>query len=135
MANDRLQSSIFSVLNGDSALTALVGDRIYPVKALQGIEFPYIVFSRISGQIGIHMQGASNDREARIQFDVFTKNYPDLDDIRDRLHELLHGRTSTLGSTTLWVGINQNDEESYVHQNDTFEDSLDFVFKYEVSPE
>ena len=131
--NDTLLSSIFAVLNGDAGLTAIVGDRIYPVKADQTASFPYVVFLKVSGTIGIHMKGASNDREARIQFDIYSKNYTNVEDIRKRLVALIHGQTGTFGSTELWVGQLLSDEDSFTHQADTFSPSLDFMFNYEVS--
>lgn len=129
--NDTLFSSIFSVLSADSELNELVADRIFPVKVAQSTEFPNISFSRVSRSAGLTMSGPSNEKSARVQFDVYTKNYTDINDIANQLVKLLHGKTGGFGSSTLWVSQLVYSEDGYTHQNDTFTTSLDFQFFYE----
>lgn len=42
-----LEEALFDLLSGNAALAALVEDRIYPVRAPQDAERPYVVFSRL----------------------------------------------------------------------------------------
>lgn len=61
-------------LLADSAIAAMVGARVYPVKLPQGQTQPSIVYSRISGQGDHHMEGASGLARARIQIDCWAQS-------------------------------------------------------------
>jgi hypothetical protein len=58
-------------LLADSAISALVGTRIYPITPPQGQELTHIVYHMISGQGDRHMQGRSGLSRPRIQIDCW----------------------------------------------------------------
>jgi hypothetical protein len=130
--NDTLLSSIFSALSGNAELAALVGDNIYPVRAPQPTPPPYVVFSQVSGSVRAVMSGPSNDREARIQFDIFARRYSEVDDIRDAITTLLHGRTGQTGSTDGWFFLQDNALDLYEDADRLFHAVIDYRIGYSV---
>lgn len=55
-----VQSELYSRLSGTTDLTAIVGTRIFPIKAPQDTKMPYVVYQRISG-VPVHAMSADAD--------------------------------------------------------------------------
>lgn len=70
-----IEKAIFAILNGAPALSALVADRIYPLRAPQNAEAPFITYRRISGPRLRSIGGASGQANPRFQIDVFAASY------------------------------------------------------------
>ncbi len=62
-----------------SAVTALVGERIYPGKAPQGAAAPYVVVTTISDVPESSFTGTTDEelRDARVQVDSYAAGYLD----------------------------------------------------------
>lgn len=68
---DDLRPALFSYLTADSSIAALVGTRVYPVKAPEDETRALIVYSRISG-IGDHtLRGVGGLARPRLQIDCW----------------------------------------------------------------
>lgn len=61
--------AVISRLSAISAVTALVGTRIYNVKLRQGSTLPAIRVQDISGVEDMHLRGGSGVRKSRVQID------------------------------------------------------------------
>lgn len=68
-----IEGALRTILINDSAVSNLVGSRIYPLRATQDVEFPAIVYRRISttGRDLTH-SGPVTSATARFQFDCFS---------------------------------------------------------------
>jgi len=72
---------IYQRLSNYSNLTDLVSTRIFPIKAPQGLDNPYVVFKRISG-VPEHAMGADPEVEhSRFQIGCYAKSIEDVNSI------------------------------------------------------
>lgn len=68
-----LETDLVTALEADAGITAVVGDRIYPVIAPDNCTFPALVYSVVSEvQIG---SGSNRCMQARVQLDVYATQY------------------------------------------------------------
>lgn len=75
-------------LLSDAAITAIVVDRVFPLKMPQGVTQASIVYARISGQGDHTMQGASGLARPRIQIASWAPSA----DVADALARLVKAR-------------------------------------------
>lgn len=69
-----LETVLFARLTGHAGLHALVDDRIYRVRAPQGVVVPFIVHFRPDAERFPHMGGSGGVLNTRVQFDCFAKS-------------------------------------------------------------
>lgn len=70
-----LEGSVFSHLSTTTALTALVGTRIYPLVLPQAAAFPAVTYQRVGAGRDYHLGGFGNLDRASIQMDVWSTSY------------------------------------------------------------
>lgn len=89
-------------LKNTAAITALVGQRVYPLRIAQGSAMPCIVVSRVSTQrILTHdTTGASGTAHPRFQFDAWASTYAAAKAITDALRGVLNGYAGAMGDPT-----------------------------------
>ena len=100
-------TAIYSHLSGESAITALVGDRIF-LEAAPGSVDPatedYIVFTQASNDHTRHFGGSSGLASPRFIFEIFARTFILAESIADALRVAWDGlRDSTMGSGNLDV--------------------------------
>jgi hypothetical protein len=78
-------------LAADPAVTAIVGNRIYPVQLPQGIRLASLVYSRISEIESYHNVGPSALMQTRFQFDSVSPNVDEATLLADAVKERLGG--------------------------------------------
>lgn len=66
-----IEAAIAERLLDISALTALIGDRVYQMKLRQGAIYPAVRIQQISAQDEVHLRGPVGLERARIQVDAF----------------------------------------------------------------
>lgn len=69
-----IEEDIFTALSGFAGLSALVSDRIYPLRLPQGGSLPAIVYTRVSGERVNNLDG-ENIQNPRYQVDCWAENY------------------------------------------------------------
>lgn len=82
----------------DSAILALVGTRVYPIKLPQPTTQPSIVYTRISGLGDHHSEGASGLTRPRVQVDCWAPTH----DVASVLANLVKGRIDGFSGTIAW---------------------------------
>jgi hypothetical protein len=132
--SDTLRSSIYAALSSATPITDIVGEHIYPVQATQRTAPPYIVFTRVSGSAEATTTGPSNDRESRIQIDIYSRGYAAADELRTEIVDLLHGQTGPLAATDVWVALLDFTDESWQDDDQLYRISLDFRVVYSIPP-
>lgn len=93
-----IEQAIKTELTSTTALTALVGQRIYYVKAPQDVEAPYIVFFKVTGPRVHSHDGASSLAHPRFQFSIFADTYYMAKQIAEQLQTALQGFNGTMGT-------------------------------------
>lgn len=72
-----MEAAFIALLLADAPIAAIVGDRVYPGRRLQGSAFPSIVSTRISGQPLYVDEGRAGLLNARMQVDCWAQTYTD----------------------------------------------------------
>jgi hypothetical protein len=80
---------IFGILSGNSAVTGVVGTKIYPSQAPQSTSFPFVVFETISTMPNNTKSGASEMDKYRIQVTTLSKDNNQANDIADKVRAAL----------------------------------------------
>ncbi|MEI6599838.1 MAG: DUF3168 domain-containing protein [Comamonadaceae bacterium] len=68
-------SLVYTALSGNTALAALVGERIFPVIAQAQIAYPYLVYSEVYNAPQNSLGGWSGCDNTRLQIDCWSKSY------------------------------------------------------------
>ena len=98
----KIEAGIYSVLSGSTAVTALVGTRIYPGRVPQGKAHPQIRFTVSSIEQVHHLTAHSNLFEASVQIDCYTENsYLDCITLSDKVRERMNTQSTTFGTISI----------------------------------
>jgi len=100
-----VEQAIRTVLAADETVLAAVVGRIYPQKAPQNADMPYLVYHRIGGESMHHLGGAAGLAYARIQIDAVSTNYTTAKSLAIAIRGALHAYqgTVTVGESTLKI--------------------------------
>ena len=94
MKNFKIGKEIKSLLLNNSDLTDLIGNKVFPLVANVGTQFPFIVYRRTS------YQSASNkdleDEIVFIEITVVTTKYEDSVNIADLVADTLNRKTTSI---------------------------------------
>lgn len=85
MVSMSLESGIFSALTNDAALSALVGSRVYPVIAPQGVTAPFVVYQPIAAIPATTRGEAHEISETLVQFSCYGETYAAATQVRAAL--------------------------------------------------
>ncbi|HYI67133.1 MAG TPA: DUF3168 domain-containing protein [Candidatus Limnocylindrales bacterium] len=97
----------------DPRTAGQVGDRVMPKTRDPSLEYPLIVYHRISGPRRYSQDGDTGLQSPRYQFDVWAKDPDTADAVADALIEVVSGRT--FGGVTFTTVLDDRDD----HEADT----------------
>jgi hypothetical protein len=87
-----IEEGIVYRLKNYSGLSALVGDRIYPLKLPQGVILPAVTYQRISTpRVITHDQGTGGLAMPRFQFSAYDDGYSSVKAVIKQIREALNG--------------------------------------------
>lgn len=129
-----LKTALFSYLGGITAVTDLVGTRVYPSVAPADAALPFIVYSIISSEHARHLGGASGFVRRRVQFDCYDATPDGVETVFQVISDALEAKTGDIGSEDLSVlssGI-ESERDDYTAPTDgteqsKFRRSVDFL--------
>ncbi len=98
-----VSQTIYSTLSGDSAVSALVGNRIYPVWVNNDPAKPYITYRLISAAPQNTLDDDPLVDQRRVQIDAWADSYADAHAVESAVRDALQ----PLG---MFVNINEFDE-------------------------
>ena len=99
-------------------LIAIVGQRIYYVKAPQDVTTPYIVLIKVSGTREHSHDGASGLANPRFQVSCFSDTYYEAKQIVEQVQSALQGFSGTMGGS----GGTAIGGSFYVNETDIYEE-------------
>ncbi len=109
-------------LMADSAIVALIGDRLLPSAGTMLTVKPFVVFSLLAADHHHHLLNASGLNQARVQFDIFASEYATAKAISELFRLRLDGwrGTVTNGSDSVLLScVELRDErDDYVPPTD-----------------
>lgn len=95
-----MEGALIGYLKADAGITAIVSDRVYPLRRLQGSDYPAVMVTRVSGAPLYAEDGEVGLQSARVQVDSWAMNYTQAKD----LAQLVRSRISAFSG--VHSGIN-----------------------------
>jgi len=96
-----IEKGLYALLAGTSAVTAIVGTRIYPGKAAQNAGQRYVVYRRSFTEHRRNLRGSGSLKRATITVESFGANYNDAKTLAQAVYNAI-GENGTSGVT--WGG-------------------------------
>jgi hypothetical protein len=84
--------TVVQLLQTQSAIAGLVGDRVYPLEAPDAATFPLIVVSKGSGVGQYDLDGDAGLEDARVSIDIYGVVYDEVLAIRQAVRRYLSGK-------------------------------------------
>lgn len=128
-----IEEALYTYLNAQSGLTALVGDRIYFVTAPQQVEAPYLIINLVSSIRTHSHAGFSNLTRARFQFTPFAETYLETKQITAQLKTALDGLTGNIGdSPYVYIGscLLENETDLFDSNSGLNYIAVDFIIQH-----
>jgi hypothetical protein len=120
-------NAVYNILSNNSALTAVVGSRINPLRLPQGSAFPAITLHVISNVPHMSKSGPSKTDFARVQVDVYGTTYQSVYQTAELVRTALQIATpGTFNAVTVQV-------IEYDGEIEMVEDQAGFAGVYHVS--
>lgn len=107
-----IKPAIRQKLLQNTAITALVGQRIYPSRMPQDMQFPSIVVTVISGNSENHMQNADRLIYSTVQLDILSLSEDQAYQIAEYVRNSLDGFSGTIAAIQVgycWLTRLQDD--------------------------
>lgn len=94
-----IEEDLTAYLLAQSAINALIVDRMYPARLPQNGTLPAVTYQRIAGVPEISHDGAVNLTRSRIQIDCWALTYSAMASLAAAIEAALSGYVGAMGST------------------------------------
>lgn len=128
-----IESALRTHILGDTDITNLVGQRMYPVKLPQDPTMPAISYFRVSGIRHKSYGGPSGLAGPRIQIDAWAgepSGYKTAKELADLIRKRLDGFSGLLGTDRIWGAFLENDTDMYEDETKLHRVSQDYFVWY-----
>lgn len=126
-----IYEALYSRLSGFAGLTALVGTRIYPNRAVQDAARPYVVFRRVTSRRHSSFGADDGVVEARFQVDVFDEDHASAQAVREQVRQALQRWSGTEASTVVQDTYFEGETDLYEDDRDLHHLADDYRVVYE----
>lgn len=114
-----LETKIYSVLSGNTTVSAITSARIYPVVMPQNPTFPAITYQRVSADHITDLSGFSNLENAHILINIWATRYDTAKELAEDVHVAMDNSTAFKCSLS-------NDLDGYDHETELYFVSQDY---------
>ena len=112
-----VEEDFVTAITGDSAINALIGTRLYPVKLPDNVTYPAAVYSLVSTVI----QGSGGCKRSRLQLDLYDESYSGLKALRDAVVAYGDGGNGY---------IYEENADVWEEDNDLYHQPIDFLLDH-----
>ena len=128
----RIEQALFNRLCTHVGLTAVVGNRIYPVRLPLRADYPAISYFRVSRPTTRTFGGTVAGASPRFQFDCWAKSYADAKAVADQVIAALDGFSGTMGGPggveVQAVYLENEMDDDFVASADIYHTIVEFTF-------
>lgn len=121
-----IEQALVSHLLADSALTAIIGDRLYPLAIPETGKVPAVVYQRISSQRVLALDGSSSANSPRIQFSCYAASFGQAKQIAMKLYESLDCFRGVLGNKTKAAVLMADNRDDFEQETGRYRCGVDF---------
>lgn len=126
-----IEAEIYTKLSGTASITALVGTRIYPTLAPEGVTGDFITYHKVNQDTERHLCGVSNLRSTTFDFYAWSSTAIGAVTIGDAIHDALlmqrFGTTCVVDGSSLQFMVSFYENESRLHRV-----AISITFHYSV---
>lgn len=108
-----IEDALYTKLSGTVAISAIVSDRIYPMKMPEDPTFPCVTYQRISSVRNQTLQGRVAYCDSIFQIDSWSKDYDVTKQIAGEIFAVLEGFRGTVSSVDIQAVLSQNEIDLY----------------------
>ncbi len=123
--------AIYDILKNDSAVSALVGTKIYPMQVKEGDSAPYITYQEISNVPSPTKQTVSLLDQIRVQISSFAEKHEDCFSLAKKVRTALDKASGIYATSTFVTKIKQLDYDGEIDLGldnaDLFERAQDYI--------
>jgi hypothetical protein len=109
-----IRSAIRTYLLTQTDLTNLISTRIYLTRIPDNGTYPCITFRRISSGRQHDLDGAAGYAESNFEFEVWSDDSEEVEDVCEELRQALQGFRGTMGTTAV-KRVTLEDEQDFYH--------------------
>jgi hypothetical protein len=121
-----IEQALVSHLLADSALTAIIGDRLYPQAIPETSKVPAVVYQRISSPRTLTLDGSSSANNPRIQFSCYAASFGQAKQIAMKLYESLDCFRGVLGNKTKATVLMADNRDDFIQETGRYLCGVDF---------
>jgi hypothetical protein len=129
-----LEEALYDYLTNDAGVAALVGDRVYPVRAPENPTVPYIRWQRIGAQ-RFYTHDSFEDTDAyvraRVQFTCIAVSPLQAIEVKEAVLLALSGYEGDMSGTLIGQSAAELELDTYDDQARLFAAIVDFQIMYE----
>ena len=122
-----IEQALKTELETVTALTALIEDRLYYVKAPQDVAEPYVAFFKVSSPRDETLDGAAGLARARFQFSTFAETYDEAKQIAQQIQLALEGKRGIIGGVGGVYADISYDDETDLTEDELFHIAQEFI--------
>lgn len=109
----RIEEGFTTYLLAHTGLSALIGNRIFPMRLPEGVDLPAITYERVSGPRMRSHSGPSGTANPRYQFRCWGDPYSSAKDVADQLRIALDGFSGDMGTVAVQAAFVEDDVDDY----------------------
>lgn len=109
-----IHEALYSRLKNDSGVSAIVGSRVYPQKAIQGGALPCVVYQRVTtSERNLYHGGVTETALSRFQLDCWSTTPKGALQLSEAVIACIHGWSGTVGSEKIYYSQVVNTQDSF----------------------
>ena len=125
MTTIQIGKVINALLNADSGLSEMIGNRVFPIVSKEGTQYPFVVYRRNSVTPTYCKDGLASET-ASVDVVIASNTYTNSIEVADRVRAAIDKRACVFQDTTVTNIEMTTAEEDFV--DDTYIQTLNFNF-------
>jgi len=126
----QLFAPIYNRLIGSTAITDIVGDKIFFSRAEQGAATPYIVINQVSATGSETKSGPSTVDKNRVQIDAYSSDAETVVNLSELIRQRLEYYQGTSAGVYLDGAVYDNEETGFDEESDAHRLRVDYFIRY-----
>lgn len=126
-----LDADLFSFVTAQTAVSALIGTRLYPGHAPQNPTYPLATYHRVSGTRVSSLGGDSGLADPRFQFSAQSPSYATARSVAEAMRAALSGYQGLMGATDVRASAASSDIDIYYDDIGVWQSSFDVFLTHQ----
>lgn len=122
------EQALYAILANDTAVSALVGTRIFPNVIPQDVALPVLAYMRVSGARTNSQTGPSQLARPRFQITCLSRSYSEAKTLAAAVRRALDGYKGAIASVDVQGVMIQNEFDTFTDDDDLHTVRQDYYF-------